>query len=258
MASRLPKPVTSTATMTTRATRSKTVTPSDPAPATATRTTRAAAMKPRDPPAPAKKTATRKTTKTATKDGEGSFDPDTVATKKEPAATSKQLNGSQPVVVPPDHDIEPIKVSTLRIRSHLAAQVSASGIPSYSPPDKSRYSHRQTISRTTVRFISADGGSCRTLSEPITIPPFDRPANLYLFVLSHIPPCHAPIRLLHEDHVASRSGPAARPECPAVHLRCYKLWKDIHRTRGQRSFRGRYPAQDTGRNLQQCWSVAER
>jgi hypothetical protein len=135
MASRLPKPVTSTATMTTRATRSKTVTPSDPAPATATRTTRAAAMKPRDPPAPAKKTAARKTTKTVTKDGEGPPDTDTAATKKAPAATSKQPNGSQPVVVPPDHDIEPIKVSALRIRSHPAAQLLVSGVPSYSSPD---------------------------------------------------------------------------------------------------------------------------
>jgi kinesin family protein 20 len=74
-------------------------------------------MKPRDPPAPAKKTVTRKVTKTETKDSEGSLESGPAKTKKGPAAP-KQTNGSQPVVVPPDHDIEPIKVSVLQVRLH--------------------------------------------------------------------------------------------------------------------------------------------
>lgn len=115
MASRLPKPVT----MTTRATRSKATTPTDPGPMAA-RTTRTAAMKPREPPAPVKKTATRKVAKAATKDSEEPSDSNAATTKKAPAATSKQTNGAHPVVIPPDHDIEPIKVSVLRIRSRPA------------------------------------------------------------------------------------------------------------------------------------------
>ena len=72
-------------------------------------------MKPREPPAPVKKTAARKVTKTATKDAED-FDSDAAATKKVPAAASKQTKAAHPVVVPPDHDVEPIKVSVLQIR----------------------------------------------------------------------------------------------------------------------------------------------
>ena len=122
MASRLPKPVTSTATMTTRATRSKAATPTDPAPATTTRTTRTAAMKPREPPSPVKKTATRKVPKPVAKDNEGAFDSDSTATKKAPAAASKQTKATHPSVVPPDHDIEPIKVSAMQIRSYLVSE----------------------------------------------------------------------------------------------------------------------------------------
>lgn len=108
--------------MTTRATRSKAATPTDPTPATTTRTTRTAAMKPRDPPSPVKKTATRKVTKPVTKDNEGAFDSDSTTTKKPPAAASKQTKPTVPAVVPPDHDIEPIKVSFLRIRLHLVSE----------------------------------------------------------------------------------------------------------------------------------------
>ena len=122
MASRLPKPSTPTTTMATRATRSKTATSTDPTPATTTRTTRTAAMKPREPPPPVKKTKTRKVTKTATKDSEGSFDSDSATTKKAPAATLKYTNGTPPVVVPPDHDIEPIKVGVLQIRLHFVSE----------------------------------------------------------------------------------------------------------------------------------------
>ena len=113
MAPRIPKPTASTA----RATRSKTTTPTDPNPTTTTRMTKTAAMKPREPPAPAKKATTRGVTKTTTKDSERPSNSDPTTTKKAPTA-SKPTNGSQPVVVPPDHDIEPIKVSILWIKSH--------------------------------------------------------------------------------------------------------------------------------------------
>jgi kinesin family protein 20 len=115
MASRVPKPAASNTAMTTRATRSKATTPTDPTPATNTRKTKMAAMKPREPPAPVKKPTTLKVTKTATKNSEGSFDSDPAPTRKAPAAASKPTNGSQPVVVPPDHDIEPIKVEFSRL-----------------------------------------------------------------------------------------------------------------------------------------------
>ncbi|KAF9786058.1 P-loop containing nucleoside triphosphate hydrolase protein [Thelephora terrestris] len=140
MTSRLPKP----ATMTTRATRSKTTTPADPTPAMATRTTRTAAMKPRGPPAPVKKTTTRKVTQTATKDSEGPSNPDSTTTKKAPAAASKPTNGSQPVVIPPDHDVEPVK-AFLRIRPQINDDT---------PSDKP---YLEQLSDTSVRMLDLAG-----------------------------------------------------------------------------------------------------
>lgn len=164
MASRLPKPATSTATMTTRATRSKTTTPTDPTPATTTRTTRTAAMKPREPPAPVKKTATRKVTKTTTKDSGGPFDSDSAATKKAPGAASKQTNGAPPVVVPPDHDIEPIKVSILQIRlslasEHLVSQAFLRIRPHIGHDTPSDKPYLEQLSDSSVRMLDPAGPS---------------------------------------------------------------------------------------------------
>lgn len=165
MASRLPKPAKATATMTTRATRSKTTTPAPaPAPATTTRTTRTAAMKPRDPPAPVKKTATRKVTKTTTKDSEGPFDSDPATTKKAPPAASKHTNGAPPIVVPPDHDVEPIKVSVLQIRlyivsEHLASQAFLRIRPQIGHDTPSDKPYLEQLSDSSVRMLDPAGPS---------------------------------------------------------------------------------------------------